>query len=287
MLAAGLSRLTQIEEHARRAVDTVAGGERRANQPKQSSLLLRAIRDGLQDPVGIAARRSFEDAASHLDAVLIAMRLDEFVGRAHSPGNLVFGLWHRSSARSRMLTSPLFPGNSRFRFVSDATTYPTLIDFGSPSNNSRYNLKRCCGNGWRELRLWTGSGFPIVLFTFNQSQWYHIAISVSGSGAGQVKVYVDGVLRLTTDGNPAAERLSIGNNGHSEWLDGNAASVKVYNASLTATEIVQEMNSFAPVRTSGLNNWSPLQTGSSATFDQSGHDDAQHPRLWTTPGKRS
>src|SRR5262245_29511397 len=31
------------------------------------------------------------------------MRLDEFVGRADSPGDLVFGLRHRSSAKSGML----------------------------------------------------------------------------------------------------------------------------------------------------------------------------------------
>jgi hypothetical protein len=33
-LAAGLSGFTQIEEDARRAVDAVARGERRTNQPK-------------------------------------------------------------------------------------------------------------------------------------------------------------------------------------------------------------------------------------------------------------
>jgi hypothetical protein len=34
MLAAGLSGFTPIEEDARRAVDSVACGERRANQPQ-------------------------------------------------------------------------------------------------------------------------------------------------------------------------------------------------------------------------------------------------------------
>jgi hypothetical protein len=47
MFAAGLSGSTQIEEDTRRAVDPVTRGERRTNQPKQSGVLLSAIRDGL------------------------------------------------------------------------------------------------------------------------------------------------------------------------------------------------------------------------------------------------
>ena len=69
MLATGLASFTQIEEDARRAVDAVARDERRTNQPKQSGVLLRAIRDGLQQPLVIAARGYFEDATHHLDAV--------------------------------------------------------------------------------------------------------------------------------------------------------------------------------------------------------------------------
>ena len=45
MLAAGLARFTQIEEHARSAVDAMARDERCANQAKQSGILLGAVRD--------------------------------------------------------------------------------------------------------------------------------------------------------------------------------------------------------------------------------------------------
>src|SRR5688572_10427049 len=51
-----------------------------------------AVGDWLQQPVVIAAWGDLEDAAQHLDAVPISMRLDEFVGRTDSPWNLVLGL---------------------------------------------------------------------------------------------------------------------------------------------------------------------------------------------------
>ncbi len=53
MLAAGLSRFTQIEEDARRAIDAVTRDERRANQSKQSGVFLIVVRDRL-----LAARGS-------------------------------------------------------------------------------------------------------------------------------------------------------------------------------------------------------------------------------------
>lgn len=85
MLAARLSGFTQIEEDARGTIDAVARRKRRTNQPKQSGVLLRAIRHGLQDPVVIAARGHLKDAAHHLHAVLMAVSLDELVCRTFAP----------------------------------------------------------------------------------------------------------------------------------------------------------------------------------------------------------
>src|SRR5262245_65767803 len=84
MLATCLSCLTQIEEDAGSAVDTVARHKRGSNQAKQPRVLLDAIREGLQEPVVIAARGNLENATHHLHDVLISMRLDEFVGRSPS-----------------------------------------------------------------------------------------------------------------------------------------------------------------------------------------------------------
>jgi hypothetical protein len=48
MLAAGFSGLAKIEEDAWRTVDAMAGRERRTDQTKQPSILLRSVRDWVE-----------------------------------------------------------------------------------------------------------------------------------------------------------------------------------------------------------------------------------------------
>jgi Concanavalin A-like lectin/glucanases superfamily/Bacterial Ig domain len=140
------------------------------------------------------------------------------------------------------------------------------------TSSDGYVVQMCCGSGWRQLEVWTNTssalGSPLTL-----GAWYHVAMTVSGSGPGQVRVYLNGALDMTADGNPAAtaQRLSIGNNSHSEWLDGNAADVKVYNVALSASEIAKEMGQYAPVRAADLNSWYPLRAASDAVTDYSGN----------------
>jgi len=50
MLTAGLSGLPQVQEHAGRAIDAVTGRERRPDQAKQPSVLLRVIRQWMLEP---------------------------------------------------------------------------------------------------------------------------------------------------------------------------------------------------------------------------------------------
>jgi hypothetical protein len=104
--------------------------------------------------------------------------------------------------------------------------------------------------------------------------WYHVAMTVEGTGAGQVKVYVNGGAPVSFPGNPGipSERLWIGNSPSGSWLDGGMADVKIYNAVLTGAEIQQEMNQFAPVRTADLNSYYPLQDAATATLDASGNN---------------
>ncbi len=158
-----------------------------------------------------------------------------------------------------------------FRFQGDTTTYSTFMALGHSSNNNVYDLMRCCGNGWRGLWMWNGASF-LQVGTLVQDQWYHLAVTVSGSGPGQVKTYVNGTLALTSDGNPniPAARFSIGNDSHGEWLDGSAADVKVYDAALSAAEVAQEMQQFAPARTANLNGFYPMQAAATAGADASG-----------------
>ena len=82
MLTAGFSGLSQIEEDAGSAINAMARDERCANQSKESGVFLIVVRNRSLQPKVVAADRDPEDAAHHLDAVLISMGLNEGVGRS-------------------------------------------------------------------------------------------------------------------------------------------------------------------------------------------------------------
>jgi hypothetical protein len=86
MLTARLSGFKQIQEYTWRPADALARDERRADQTKQSSIFLRSPRNGLLEPVAVAAQGDLEHAAHRLDTVLMPMRLDELVRRSKSTG---------------------------------------------------------------------------------------------------------------------------------------------------------------------------------------------------------
>jgi len=79
MLAAGLARLTQVQEDARRAIDTLARNEGGADQAKEPGVLLRALRDRLPEPVVVPARSHVENPAHRIHGVLVSVGLDELI----------------------------------------------------------------------------------------------------------------------------------------------------------------------------------------------------------------
>jgi ABC-type lipoprotein release transport system permease subunit len=103
--------VTNVTPQADTRVQVVYGNhavtrdERCANQSKQAGVFLIMVRKRLLQPKVVAADRDPEDAAHHLDAVLISMGLNEGVGRSDSSRDLVRGLRHGASAKSRMLAS--------------------------------------------------------------------------------------------------------------------------------------------------------------------------------------
>lgn len=129
----------------------------------------------------------------------------------------------------------------------------------------------------------TGSTGPNDLFIGNSAAawygavpttgtWYHLCMTVAGTGAGQFLGYRDGSLVLTGNGStgPTSGKIWIGNNQDGDYLNGDVCAVKIYAAVLTAAEIQQEMRQIAPVRTANLNTWLPLVDGS-PTVDYSGN----------------
>lgn len=117
----------------------------------------------------------------------------------------------------------------------------------------------------------THPGGQVTTTTPSTATWYHLAMTVAGTGASQFLGYRDGVNVLTHSGNatPTNAYMGIGNNTDSDYLNGDMCAVKVYNAVLTAAEILQEMRQIAPVRTANINTWLPLVDGS-PTVDYSG-----------------
>src|SRR5947199_6912437 len=105
MLAAGLSRFTQIEEDPRGAIDAMTRDEGRADQAQQPGVLLGVVRDRLLEPVIVTAHGHLEDATHLLHAVPISIGFDEFVRRTDPSRDLVLGLRDCSSAKSGMLAS--------------------------------------------------------------------------------------------------------------------------------------------------------------------------------------
>ena len=160
-----------------------------------------------------------------------------------------------------------------FRLASDSHAYTTFLGLSHPTSSNAYLVMMCCGNGWRQLSVWTGAQFAMGP-NLALNTWYHLALTVAGTGPGQVKAYLNGAPVLTLDGNPAvtSERFSIGNDSHTEWFDGSAAAVKLYDAVLTPAEIATEMALATPVRIAGLNAWYPLQSAATATADGSGNN---------------
>lgn len=70
VLAAGLARLSEIQEHAWCAVDALARDERRSDQPQQPGVLVSPPRQGLLERRVVPARRHVEYTAQRLHAVL-------------------------------------------------------------------------------------------------------------------------------------------------------------------------------------------------------------------------
>ena len=95
MLAASLSCLTQVQEHARGAVDALTRDERRTDQAEQPRVLLGPIGDRLVEPCVVASGGHSEHATHRLHAELVPMGLDERVRRADSPGTQSSGHQHR------------------------------------------------------------------------------------------------------------------------------------------------------------------------------------------------
>lgn len=103
--------------------------------------------------------------------------------------------------------------------------------------------------------------------------WYHVAMVCDGTGAGNLRAYLDGVLDVThasSGSSAAATQLRAGNSAFSEFLNGRMAAIKTYSAVLTAAEIANEARQILPIRTANLTGFYPLFSTADDEIDFSG-----------------
>jgi hypothetical protein len=145
-----------------------------------------------------------------------------------------------------------------FYFTSFAS-YNICLTLGANASGQYYQMESNFTGG-NSFALYNSAG-PSNGNVLSLSTWYHLAMTVAGTGAGQFLGYQGGVLEVTHAGSatPTNAKMWVGNNPDSDGCPGmRAAAVKVYGAVLTAAEILQEMRQIAPVRTANLNNFLPM-----------------------------
>lgn len=166
-----------------------------------------------------------------------------------------------------------------FRLAVDRNSFTNFMYFGNVAATG-YNSLATLTDGTTLSASTQGSD------TTGQSlavgRWYHLAVTVAGTGAGQFLVYVDGVLDITASGNSSASAgtIIVGNEPNAtDFLNGDVAAMGVWDAALSVQEIRQQMPFGYPVvRADKLNSFSPLR------FSRDVYDLSQWQRAWTPAG---
>lgn len=159
------------------------------------------------------------------------------------------------------------PGITSFTMMAwvyisvDRNDFSPILQYGdaNPGTPTEY-IVYTMGDGVT-LASWNSSS-EITGSVLSVGTWYHLAITVAGTGANQFLTYLNGAVNITNNGSASVtnERISFATNtgaSGNEWLNGRIAACKIYAAVLTAAEIQQEMMFYTPQRTANLNTWLP------------------------------
>lgn len=152
----------------------------------------------------------------------------------------------------------------------DNSPYPVIFDFG-PDDATGLSIEFFVSG--TAGGLWNGSGYTYG-GTINTGTWYHIAISCAGTGATDLKGYIDGVeVASMTGASHSAAIFTIGAwPGPFQKFDGKMAGFKLFNSVLTAAQIKQEMRALRVLTShSNLKAWLPWINNSDFTHDLSGN----------------
>jgi hypothetical protein len=148
----------------------------------------------------------------------------------------------------------------RFKIVVDTNDYVNFFAFGSDSTHYyQFGLKDdgVTINWWNATNDYYGSVLTV-------GRWYHIAGTLSGTSGNNFLGYVNGVLDVTgVAASITGSELRVGSpiGGGTDYLNGNAAAIKIYDRVLTAAEIAAEVPWILPYNWAGLNSCYPMLTG--------------------------
>jgi hypothetical protein len=100
--------------------------------------------------------------------------------------------------------------NAKFAIGTGNFTVEAFVNFSAPSSTGRIFLQGVSGtdgltivkNSSTSLEIGISGGYITYTWTPNIGQWYHIAVVRSGTGTGQVALYIDG--QVVTTGTSAA-----------------------------------------------------------------------------------
>jgi hypothetical protein len=156
------------------------------------------------------------------------------------------------------------------------------IENNAPSTAYQLLVNTANANQWESHDKVTGNGGYGFLFAPVDLGWWFIAESNDNSGPRTALYSLkEGTTTLNKyTGNKhatasALTRFLIGTDdatGQNEWMDGDMACLKVWNAELTQAELALEAQHCDPVRTANLWSFYPLQDLSTLRTDFSGHN---------------
>lgn len=163
-----------------------------------------------------------------------------------------------------------------FQIVTDTNNYNALI-WGSTGAATTRILLELDVNG-TSLAVYNGTTSAVGT-NLTAGTWNHLAIVHGGSGANNLRGYLNGVLDCQVAGNGTAyDTLRIGEGLGGEDFNGRLAALKMYDAVLTAEEILTESRQYVPVRWTNLNAWYPLWSVNDVA------DYSANARAWTVGG---
>jgi len=152
----------------------------------------------------------------------------------------------------------------------DNSPYPVIFDFG-PDDGSGSSIEFFVSG--TAGGIWNGTTYAYG-GTFNTGTWYHVALTCSGTGATDLKGWMDGVnVSSMTGASHSTAIFTIGAwPGAFQKFDGQMAGFKLFDTVLTAAQIKQEMRSLRVVTShSNLKAWLPWINNSNLTYDLSGN----------------